>query len=80
MTTTLVPIPRQNYPAHITSYFRNIYFNTIFQFTHHFPRASSTQVSEWHSVGTSQYSRVCYMSCQSHTLCFGKICGVFDHV
>jgi len=72
MTTTLVPIPRQTYPVHITSYFRNIYFSTIFQFTYHFPRASSTQVSDWHYVGTSHYSRVCYMSCQSHILCFAK--------
>ena len=75
MTTTLVPIPRQTYPVHITSFFRNNYFSTIFQFTYRFPRASSTRVSDWHSVGTSHYSRVCYMSCQSHTLRFGKIYG-----
>lgn len=79
MTTTMVPIPKQIYPVHITSYFGNIHFSTIFQFTYYFPRASSTQGSDWHSVGTSHDSRVCYMPCQSHPLCFGKIFGVFDY-
>lgn len=50
MTTTMVPIPRQIYPVHITSYFGNVHFSTTFQFTYYFPKASSTQVSDWHSV------------------------------
>jgi len=61
MTTTMVPIPRQIYPVHITTYFGNINFSIIFQFTYY-----------WHSMGTSQYSRVCYMPCQSHTLFLAK--------
>jgi hypothetical protein len=35
VTTTMVLIPRQIYPVHITSYFGNIHFSTIFLFTYY---------------------------------------------